>query len=269
MKKDDSARLSQEENDAVESLLHRYGELWTDSVASDSDRQVSRFQQNLANQTRLKEKRANKGGWFWTPGWAVAAAACLLAIVFLPGYLNSTIGGLTFTSGTVTVDGQVLEQGHLKAGNHLIVAKGGEAMLSLDESRVDLFLREGAEISLDSIDTVTLAKGDLWVRVDPNSGYFGISTPHGQVEVHGTTFGVSVDEKETRVEIAAGKVSVSNSAGNDFIEPGMGATLVGQDQSPSLHPTNGDVTPAWATDIFDRAAVEKVKRFFPSAAPKS
>ena len=147
-------------------------------------------------------------------------------------------------------------------------AKTGEAMVSMDSTRIDLFLNRETVVSLDSSDTVTLTKGDLWVRVDTDSGHFEIATPHGRVQVHGTTFGVSVTEEEARVEIAAGKVAVETEAGSAFIVPGEGASLSRNGSKPIVHSSPGDVTPKWARETLTRVWSAHELRYFPSAAPR-
>jgi len=267
MMNDDSPRPNEKENASMESFLEKYGELWTEAGVSDSKELTARFRKKLSREVGLEKKPSRESGWWWRPGWIVAAAACALVLMMAPIYWERSVGEVIFSSGQVRVGENPPTESAIEPGSRIQVAEGGEAMVSMDGGRIDLFIREGAELELAAIDRVIVSKGDLWVRVDPDSGHFEVGTPQGNVTVHGTTFGVIVDEDETRVEIASGKVSVANSMGSEFIEPGTGARIVGQQTPPTIHTSAENVTPDWARDIFNSAAADQARRFFPSAAP--
>lgn len=267
MMNDESSRHNKDEMGSMESFLEKYGEMWTEDSVSDSKALTARFRKNLSREINLEPRPSKEWGWWWNPGWIVAAAACTLAFVLVPVYWNRPVAEIVYRSGQVRVNGDPESKTTLDSSTRVETAAGGEAMISMDGGRIDLFVREGTGLDLAAIDRVTLSKGDLWVRVNPNSGHFEVETPQGRVTVHGTTFGVSVQETETRVEIASGRVSVANSRGSEFIQPGTGASLVGQQTPPAIHPSSGDVTPGWARDIFNDAAADQARRFFPSAAP--
>ena len=259
----------QKKTEAVEKMLHQYGEMWTESSAVDWEDLAQRFETRLSKQATRERRFSGLFGWRLQAGWAWSAAVvCVVALLLVPRYWNPSIGEMVFVSGEVLVNGVQANTKGLNSGNIVSPQKGGEAMISLDGGRIDLFLREGSRLALDSNDTVSLAKGDIWVRVDTNSGYFGIQTPHGKVQVHGTTFGVSVGDTETRVEIAAGEVSVETRKGTEYIRPGKGAVLKGNDSFPIVLASTGDVTPQWARKTFNQAATARELRYFPSVAPR-
>lgn len=254
--------LDRETND----LLSRYGELFAESGAGKEEELVERFRQRLARQTKSEPKRKSRSGWSGHYGWLLAAA-CLLGLLIVPSLMDSPMGAVVYSTGEILVDGKSDHKGPLEAGTTLQSIADRRAMVSLDEDRINLFLNEKTRLTLDSKEQVALAEGELWIRVEPNSGTFGVATPHGRVEVHGTTFGVMVTESETRVSIAAGTVSVANGQGESFISPGQSATLSGDEQAPQLYPESEEITPEWAKELFNQASAARAKTFFPSAAP--
>jgi hypothetical protein len=251
----------------MEDYLQRYGELWMENVDSARRDPALSFRKELARAAKAEQRARLVPNLHWHPGWVWASAALLLALIVGIGLSDRNAGGIVYMAGNVQIQSEGADSKTLRPGARIQVQEGGQAMLSLDGERIDLFLKEGTDLTVNSKEQVRLEKGDLWVRVDPNSGHFGIETPQGTIQVVGTTFGVSVNESGTTVEIAEGKLEVSTRMGREFITPGKGALLTAQDQVPATHASSEDVSPAWAEEVFQKAAQSRARSFFPSANP--
>jgi tetratricopeptide (TPR) repeat protein len=91
---------------------------------------------------------------------------------------------------------------------------------------------------------IDLAAGALWMHVDPaQRSHVTIATPHAEVVVRGTVFGVEVHETETEVTVERGRVEVRRGEDRTQVERDQRAvagadrleTDAGDDSLESLH----------------------------------
>jgi hypothetical protein len=258
------------EDAVVDQLLGEVGAAWAEDSNRSSERFLASFECALRGAaTASRQKHRPSLVWKWWLAPAFAAAVCVIGL--LPVFFGKPrcVGLVFFQEGDLSVHGTSGPPGNLDKGASVSTGPNGEGFLSLDGDRVNLFLNHDTDLTLKSVDIIRLEKGELWVRVDPGSGFFGIVTPHGFVHVVGTTFGVTVSLRETRVEIAAGKVKVGTEPNRTrMITPGTGASLSFSAADPVLRDSLEDITPNWAVDLFSRAAASQARAFFPSAAPR-
>ncbi|MEZ4470881.1 MAG: FecR domain-containing protein [bacterium] len=74
---------------------------------------------------------------------------------------------------------------------------------------------------------VELSAGTATFAVEPlpPGGIFAVETPHGRVEVVGTRFSVTVEDRCTRVDVAEGKVRVRREADAFLVPAGESRTI--------------------------------------------
>jgi ferric-dicitrate binding protein FerR (iron transport regulator) len=198
----------------------------------------------------------------------LAAAACIAAVVFLPHWADQQIGSLVYGNAETKLLGASLpDSGHLKVGSKVETGEGGEALIAMDDNRINLILGQGSDLTLAKADTVNLDRGEVWVRVRPNSGFFEIRTPHGHVHIHGTTFGVAVSPDRIEVVVASGIVEVGVGEQCVDIKPGNRGILQAGSTNPTIEPTAVVLAPEWAAKILKRASEARYADFFPSVAP--
>lgn len=233
---------------AMDSLLKKAGTSWTEDSCPDSERFLASFESALrgaSTASRQKVSRSFEWRWWWVPAFTSAVFAMGL-LVFLK--IDSPwAGAIVFQNGSLIVQNSGREQGKLGDGSVISSGPDGDAILALDSDRIKVFLNHGTEVSVQTASAIRVEKGEVWVRVLPNSGFFGIETPHGYIHVQGTTLGVAVNAKRTNVEIATGKVLVGTGQKQTrSITPGTSAILSMDSTTPILHQSKNDVTPNWA-----------------------
>lgn len=188
----------------------------------------------------------------------VAAAAALLVVITLPAIAMIPLGKVEFRSAAGSEDS-------LRRNSTIHAAKGNDTIFTLDDRRISVQLRGESTVTVASADTIRLNEGEIWTVVKSNSGYFAVETPNGKVVVHGTTFGVIVRNGETHVALEHGAVTFGRGDNTVAMTPGMVATLKNGELRPSVTVNDGELTPAWAKDLFDRA---QASMFYPSVAPR-
>ncbi len=255
----------------MDSLLRQAGTSWTEDSCLDSERFLATFESALRGASRVS--RNNTRHFFdWRRWWvpALASAVCVMGLLFIMRIDSPWTGAIVFQNGSVIVKNSGGEQGKLGEGSLISSGPDGDAILALDSDRIKVFLNHGTEVSVQTASAIRVDKGEVWVRVRPDSGFFGIETPHGFVHVQGTIFGVVVSEKKTAIEIAAGKVLVGTGQKQTCsLTPGTAAILSMDSNVPILHQSQGDVTPNWAVELFNRAVAAQALAYFPSAAPRA
>lgn len=258
------------EDSKMDDLMNRVGAEWAEDSSPPSEAFLASFECELRGAATAKSHGVRPPcAWkkWLVPALAAASVVGLLAALFEQ---PQCAGLVFFQEGDLSIQGASSGPGILEKGDLISTGADGEGFLSLDQDRVNLFLNHETAITLKTADTIRLERGEIWVRVDPESGFFGIDTPHGFVQVVGTTFGITVGPRETRVEIAAGKVKVGTEEDRIcLITPGSGATLSFDAPGPVLHESHEEITPAWAEELFSRAAAAQAMGFFPSASPQS
>ena len=255
----------------MDSLLKQAGTSWTEDSCPDSERFLATFESALRGASTASQQKVRRSiGWrrWWVP--ALASAVCAMGLLVFLRIESPWTGAIVFHNGSVIVKNSGGEQDKLGDGSVISSGPDGDAILALDSDRIKVFLNHGTEVSVQTASSIRVEKGEIWVRVQPDSGFFGIDTPHGFIHVQGTTFGVVVSEKKTNIEIVAGKVLVGTGQKQTrSITPGTAASLSMDSSAPILYRSQGDVTPAWAEELFNRAVAAQALAYFPSAAPRA
>lgn len=253
-------------DEGVDRLLTRAG----DSAASRAGgadflaRFAERFGDEMAGSTPapvVEVAPARRVAW---TRWLAAAAAIILAVstTALWTARRSSVGSLAYTRGDVSTPGR----NGLRKGDLLTTAAGGNAMVALDNQRVNLLLAEDSAVQLAANDVVKLRRGEIWTTVRENSGFFQVQTQFGDVTVHGTTFGVTTTDSGMEVRLARGSVQVRTPTSTAMLAPGDAVTVSvdGTIQRISL---KGELTPDWARELFNEAQELFARQYFPSVSP--
>lgn len=124
-------------------------------------------------------------------------------------FLNiSTSPGKTF---------QISENGHpfltRELSHPLVSASGPAVILAPDQSRFDV----AGDARLTVLPRgLSIIRGFVRIKVQPQSEVFWAITPHGRIEVTGTEFSCSVQSQDTRIEMFSGRVVVHPATGTAF-----------------------------------------------------
>jgi len=151
------------------------------------------------------------------------------------------------------------------AGDARAVAQLGE------DARVRLTLDQATEIRVVQSRRIDLDKGSVWLRVEPEGKGFLVKTPNAVIEVTGTRFGVTVDQGQTRVDVAKGTVLVGLPAAKERVELKSGFRLVvkGQDILKPMPRELGDALPEWVLAVLAKEDMAAAGAYLPSIQPKS
>ncbi|GAB4323776.1 MAG: hypothetical protein Kow0059_19160 [Candidatus Sumerlaeia bacterium] len=199
----------------------------------------------------------------WLPWGGVAAAAvAVVAVLALTWRAAAPVGTVMLGEGSFAAAGARA----LHPGMTLACADDGRGVFLLDGDRINVYMNSGASVRVESRTAIRLERGEIWTSVEPDSGLFEVLTPFGRVEVHGTSFGVSVSEAGAEVTIASGRVEVGIGDQRQIMEPGRKALLSPGASAPRFSPAPGDVTPAWAIDLFRKASAANASLYLPSGA---
>jgi len=195
---------------------------------------------------------------------AVAAAA-VLAIAVSPLYFNSSQGSqaaILFSAGSYELS-DAGSGNALAVGSRIKTKDDGKALFSMDRDRVQVYLEPNTTAVVASNVDLSNVEGQVWVSVKSDSGYFGLGTLDGKIEVTGTSFAVSSNTGETRIYLASGSISFKEVAG-DTIKLESGQTLVVQGEKVSTEeaPQNG---PDWVHTIYQNYQIAYNEAYFPSA----
>ena len=206
--------------------------------------------------------------------WATAAAAVVILIgITLSSFARQRpIGKLEFTRGVVQVreasrnlqrEGIVALKIHRSAV--IKVPQQSMGLFSLND-RVRCALAGSTELAVADRDRVDLLRGTAWFRVLPEGKGFEVHSPHGVVRVVGTSFGVTVNDDETRVEVTEGTVWVSHAARRSTVTAGQLARAT-QDavRGPSAR-AEGTELPKWVTSLLAEEEAAHVGQYLPSLA---
>ena len=256
---------AEEQNKELARCLESLGDAWA-AQADPGDDFVQRFEARLS----IQEKRPRATVWPFTPAvrWTAltaAMAACLALAIALSSFGDGGIGTIAYGEGQFLAS-RTLAQSRLADNSALTTGDSGRALATLDNERIAVFINQNSSLRLISNEKVNLTRGEVWINVEENSGYFAVETPDCVVEVHGTTFGVRIGENGTEVALASGEVWLSR--GNDYTVMGPGTIgKIAKDSDPTLMQANGDLVPRWALDLYAKAEADRAAEFFPSASP--
>ena len=151
------------------------------------------------------------------------------------------------------------------AGDARAIAQLGEG------ARVRMTLDRGTEVRVAQSRHIELVKGSVWVRVEPEGKGFRVKTPNAVIEVTGTRFGVTVDQHQTRVDVAKGTVMVGRPAAEGRVELNSGFRLVvsGQGALKPMPRELGDALPGWVRAVLAKEDIAVGAAYLPSLQPKS
>lgn len=253
----------------LDALMASFGERWNQSSGFDEEEFVRSVTLAIGRSSGSKGAKvtAFPSRWRWSV-IGLAAAACLAVMVVIDrGGDGNPLGSLVYSGGQTQVTGTKPGTSDLLgSGATISTGKDGEALVAMDHNRVNLILRQDTVLSLAEVDTVTLDKGEVWVRVRPDSGFFEIKTPTGHAHIHGTTFGVKVTEGRTEVVVASGIVEIGVGDLCVDVPPGHRGSLEAGSESPEVLEANVELSPSWAVETFNRASQARYSDFFPSVA---
>ncbi len=211
--------------------------------------ELRRQSQAQARQNAVSKKPAAKHTrrWAWAGAFAVLALMVVVtgaAAIWLAGPGSAHRATLVDVTGVVQVASSESETGWValkdgdvvKEGDHLrSSADSGAALVFFEGSRT--VLGENADVVLTTLDggwnkSLKIAfdqtSGETHHSVIPLRGqksFFGVETPFGQVNVHGTMFDVSVDENEQAIiSVDTGKVQVTSGDAEVYLTSGQTTT---------------------------------------------
>jgi hypothetical protein len=204
------------------------------------------------------------------PVWALAGAALLgigLFAVVSGGLRPAAFGSVDFADGPFTVAtaggprayASFHEPVALRPGAKLSTGDATRAFFSAGPARVAM--AEGSRLTLTDDTGFRLDAGEVWLQVEHDGRGFVVRTPHGDVTVTGTRFGVAVDATgaATNVDVAEGSVVVSASGAEGKVTAGERMTADSGGVSGAMARPDGTALPGWLGDLAkDRQAGDAV-----------
>lgn len=269
--------MDEKENN-MNSALENAGKKWTEETSG-----LMRADLAAAVRRRLEEKEARKPSQVvnFVPGdssaaapkprrvpawltWGAMGAAAVALIVIAVSVLRGPepVGAVSFGEGSLAA----AQSRELFSGAKIASGADGSGVVLIDGQRVNVYMTSSASIEIESRRAIRLTGGEIWTRVEPGSGYFEVNTPHGKVEVHGTSFGVAVTSAGTAVTIASGVVEVGVGDLCEEMRPGRRAFVATGAAAPEFSDAPGDTTPAWAIELFKKASGANASLYLPSGA---
>lgn len=273
----DQSNMTESLDPQMDRLLGAVGTAWCEEVSADESTFVSRFEGRLRREKEVAAEArkpvkpaaavvAVPRRRVWIP---FAIAASVLIVIGIGAYAllaGRDVGSIYYQRGQIVASGATT----LHKGDRLVCNTADAGIVALDKGRVVLFLANDTLVEVTASDRVRLNHGSLWAVIKPKSGFFEVATPNGSVDVHGTTFGVIVDESGTRVSLLSGAVTATTPQGTSSLVPGQEAALPPAGSVGAVAITQTKVaTPKWVVDLEAEAARERASKFFPSGAPRS
>lgn len=152
-------------------------------------------------------------------GWSTAAIAAAAAIVFVVQRERVEVRPSTHPAATIVASVRKVE-GSVSAGTSLLLDEGisiraGErirtaagALAAFDWSGGSLRVAESTEVSLDSSNVLTLARGAVYFASGPANSAVEVRTPFGVIRDIGTQFEVRLSDENVRVRVREGRVNL-------------------------------------------------------------
>ncbi len=248
-----------DETRQLEEAMDSAGAAWREEHAPSADFS-SRLKASLLAETSADVREIAPPAHSRTRYVLTAAAAVLLAVAGI-GYWSTRsnrehidllyAAGSMLSSNTTFTNGDAIQTG-----------AGAQAILWSDEQRVTLFLSEETEIHVIGEDRIALASGELWVNIEPNSGFYEVTTPNAAVTVKGTRFGVKVGPEGTRVSIESGEVTVKAGEQVEELIPGKIANIPGEGTTELE--TSSAERPEWVVELEKDFMRSAAARRYPS-----
>ncbi len=257
-------------NENIEKMLHEAGHRWRDGqeVSDDFTSSVmARIEAGEATGAPVIEVPSRSLSRRTILAVGMAAGFAIAGVFGWQMLRQEVVGKIEFLDDGLPKIGKQVDEVH--ANSLLNTDADGSSVALLDDERVILLLNSSTTVEVEKRDHVALHKGEIWVTVEDNSGYFAVETPNCTVSVHGTSFGVEIDGDQTNVLLASGKISLDSESGNTYLDPGTRAVVGADGGQPVLSTVSGELVPAWAWDAYGKMEAARSKRYFPSALGRS
>jgi len=211
----------------------------------------------------LAPKKKKSARIFSIASFAAAAAVFVFVAVGALLFRASDAGALLHSEGLVSAPAH---ESKIKSGDRLETQDG--YFVAMLDSRATVMLNSDSSMIVEQPNEISLAEGEIWVHVEPNSGDFRVNTPNSSVvEVIGTSFVVKINESgDTTIETFSGVVSFGDPNSSINVLPGESAIYRKSGGLTSRKSTNAG-EPAWATNLIARYHQATINAYFPSALP--
>ncbi|HPB31508.1 MAG TPA: FecR family protein [Candidatus Sumerlaeota bacterium] len=203
----------------------------------------------------------------------LSLAAVLVALLGIHAFTRSGLGTMEFRSGLAAVirSGKLVSQeqaAQIRAGDVLETRDG--SLAALLDNRVQVLMNKGSMAAVAGKKSMNLQSGEVWIYVIPGSGPWTVHTPGGDIHVVGTSFGVQATDNAVIVTVSSGTVLFR--IGSEDVEIGAGQRMVlqnGLSLSQAEKTSNPSLRrpPEWVEHMVEEISEERLRRFFPSAAP--
>lgn len=201
--------------------------------------------------------------------WAGTFAAAIVIVALVSGLRPPPAAapkpgpGQVASLGASPVEAPV-GGGPFAQGSPIRTAKEHKWLFRLSDD-VRCAMNGATEVQLDSSREITLAEGEVWLWVAPGGKGFAVKTPHGRVTVHGTSFGVSVADGQTRVEAAEGMVTMASASGAAVeVASGRRSAMTASAVDAAASRTEGAGLPPWVSQVESGGANAWIGAFLPS-----
>ncbi len=201
------------------------------------------------------------------PGIPVLVGSCALVLAIAIGmFMSNSAGAVSTKRGRVTVSGLAGKFDRLMDGSVIRTGSNSTSIVDLDNGRVRVFLADSTTLSVEAEDETGIVSGSVWVSVTPNSGRFVVATPAGDVEVHGTSFGIQTDGNGARIYLAAGAISLHGNGGVTRLAPDQFVDLASPASDVEVRSVAAaDGPPEWATRLYQDYQITYSGSYFPSS----
>ncbi len=203
----------------------------------------------------------------------LSLAAVLVALLGIHAFTRSGLGTMEFRSGLAAVirSGKLVSQeqaAQIRAGDVLETRDG--SLAALLDNRVQVLMNKGSMAAVAGKKSMNLQSGEVWIYVIPGSGPWTVHTTSGDIHVVGTSFGVQATDNAVIVTVSSGTVLFR--IGSEDVEIGAGQRMVlqnGLSLSQAEKTSNPSLRrpPEWVEHMVEEISEERLRRFFPSAAP--
>jgi|GEM_PF-1826936 len=200
--------------------------------AQDNDQFIKGFQDKLLNDVHHKStafesetenitdgshyKRSGVFSFYSILRYGLAACIGLFSIMFLikQFYVAEFLGVVAKVANAENSRGAIATGDNV--GNGQFSLTRGYAEITLNNGVV-LLLEAPVQLTIRSVEHITLAEGSLVARVPDGAEGFQVDTPSSQIIDLGTEFGVSVDKKgKSQVHVLDGEVKVRASKAQQY-----------------------------------------------------
>ncbi len=199
----------------------------------------------------------------------IASCAAALILIFIFSQVpTDSVGTALFQSGDVTLTA-MNEKGSglgLDKGSRVQTGKTGEALLSLDSDRVQLYLASQSDLTVRNEIDVSLQSGASWVSVKKDSGDFYVDLNDTRVHVTGTSFGLVNDQKTSYIFLAHGSIELTTPSGETVeLTPNHLAVVTDSDVNLVDYKDNEAQLPTWVPQLHQDFQVAYNAAYFRSA----